>query len=493
MSSLCVGTGTRLIVPSAKFAPSPASNQRSPQSDPYTSPKAATHASPLRRTGTVADRISEKLRAASIDTSPKKSTSSRKQTSLVIEGKTLPPPPSPLRPASPSEEGGSSPTKEEAFIPPTSPDGRPTFPTSIETDVKSSLLPSASIDSPMTMSPMLLSGLSLTPASLGDILRRFDAYLLTSPALHSDEAFSSSSSTKSNAALATRKRSTILGAYEKTFSGEEVVEWLRENVEGFGGDWDRCVEAASELQKSGHLSRIGVGRGFEPSDDTYFILRQHPEKSPLLGLSSPLGLHSPLSPAASANIQSLVHKYLPSSLSTADEPVHVRLRKEAIRADEQYREGVKTAEARRLEMEERIERGLRMWERWERERLGVVREALKTYEKVLSRLPARLVDLNSPTALAIEAFNPDADFKALIEGNRTGPFRPVPHVYEGLEADVPDVSFGVDLRRWAGDAGWKSALHAPKREKGSVPSVLEGLLGGIKELGKDMPDDGERG
>lgn len=91
----------------------------------------------------------------------------------------------------------------------------------------------------------------------------------------------------------------------------------------------------------------------------------------------------------------------------------------------------------------------------------------------------------------VESFNPDADLKALIEGNRTGPFRPQAHVYEGLESEVPDVSFGVDLRKWAGDTGWRSALKAPKREKGSVPPVLQGLLEGVKELGSGVPDDGQ--
>jgi hypothetical protein len=43
-------------------------------------------------------------------------------------------------------------------------------------------------------------------------------------------------------------------------------------------------------------------------------------------------------------------------------------------AEERYRDAVQVAEAHRLEMEERIERGLRVWERWERERLGVFQQ-----------------------------------------------------------------------------------------------------------------------
>jgi hypothetical protein len=216
--------------------------------------------------------------------------------------------------------------------------------------------------------PVLLSGLSLTSQALKELLRRLDAYLLTTPAPYSDAAVQPS--TRSNAALASRARNTILGTYEKTFSGEEVVEWLRQNVEGFGSDWERCIEAATELYKMGHLHRVGVGRGFDPSYDIYFTLKINPNETtvPLPNISSPL------SPATSANIQSMIKSYLPSSLGASDEPLHVKLRREATKADEVYKDAVRVSEEKRLEMEERIERGLRLWERWERERLAVVKQ-----------------------------------------------------------------------------------------------------------------------
>ena len=157
----------------------------------------------------------------------------------------------------------------------------------------------------------------------------------------------------------------MFGKYEKTFSGQEAVEWLSKNVEGFGGDWDRCADAAGELSNMGYLSRVGVGRGFDASDDTFYTLKY------ARSLSSN-SLVSPLSPSTSANLQSMFKSYLPGSLGTSDEPAHVRLRREARKADEAYKDGVRTAEEKRLEMEERIEQGLRVWERWERERLGVI-------------------------------------------------------------------------------------------------------------------------
>nr|XP_019043257.1 hypothetical protein I302_07831 [Kwoniella bestiolae CBS 10118]OCF22187.1 hypothetical protein I302_07831 [Kwoniella bestiolae CBS 10118] len=466
----------------AKFAPATA---LSPPADNYTSSPKVHHKSPsanLRRAGTVADRISEKLRAASIQSSPSalQSSPSKHRPILSIDGKELPPPPSPLLPAVGSPDGitsPTSPTREERFVPPTDPDGKPF----IHSSTGGPPVPSKGPFSPTTSTnareePILLSGLSLTPQALKALLQRFDAYLLTTLA------------------------PTILGTYEKTFSGEEIVEWLKENMEGFGGDWERCVEASSELYKLGYFSRIGVGRGFDSSEDTYFVLKNSQQSNLPSGISinqanealASIGINTPLSPSTATNaLPSLLKSYLPASLGS-DEPSHVRLRKEANKADETYKEGIRNAEERRLEMEESIERGLRLWERWERERLLAVKTVLKHYDEALAKLPQKLKELQIGTSLGVEAFNPEADIKALIEGNRTGPFRPHPHIYESLETDIPDVNFGIDLRRWSGEHGWKSLVSAPPRPKGAIPEALEAMLKALGEMYQGVPDDERR-
>nr|XP_018260514.1 GTPase activating protein [Kwoniella dejecticola CBS 10117]OBR82672.1 GTPase activating protein [Kwoniella dejecticola CBS 10117] len=488
----------------AKFAPATA---RSPPPDNYTTSPKVHHKSPgaLRRAGTVADRISEKLRAASIQSAPSAlpSSPSRHRPVLSIDGKELPPPPSPLLPVISSPDGltsPTSPTREERFVPPTDPDGKPF----IHSAIGGPPVPSKAPVTPGREEPFLLSGLSLSSQALKSLIQRFDTYLLTNLAPYSDAPFSQSN--RSNAALASRQRSTILGTYEKTFSGEEVVEWLKENVEGFGGDWERCVEASTELYKLGHFSRIGVGRGFDSSEDAYYVLKSNQQQAHTAGNTfgnvniekanealHSMGISSPLSPSTATNaLPSLLKSYLPASLGNSDEPHHVRLRKEASKADEAYKEGVRNAEERRLEMEESIEKGLRLWERWERERLVAVKTVLKHYDEALAKLPDRLTQLQKGTSLGVEAFNPEADIKALIEGNRTGPFRPRPHVYESLETDIPDVNFGIDLRRWSGEHGWKSLVSAPPRPKGAIPEAVEALLGALTEMYQGVPDDERR-
>jgi hypothetical protein len=179
--------------------------------------------------------------------------------------------------------------------------------------------------------------------------------------------------------------------------------------------------------------------------------------------------------------------YLPASLgSNSDEPMYVRLRRDADKAQDAYRLGVEESEVKRLDMEQKIERGLRVWEKWERERLGVVNSVLKHYETAIGKLPKRLETLQESTQLSVEAFNPEADLKALIEGSRTGPFRPRPHVYEPMESSIPEVNYGIDLRRWSGEGAWKQMVNAPKRPKDAVPDVLTAFLQAATEMSADL-------
>ncbi|CAK9784874.1 hypothetical protein CC85DRAFT_257483 [Cutaneotrichosporon oleaginosum] len=527
----------------AQFAPATAS-LKSP--DAYTKSPPPKHAG-LKRSGTVADRISEKLRNASSG-SHSRSSSVASQSAISPSDKDLPPPPPPLaqkeeeekkveRPKSPSGSvktpppklqigerpadvgSPSSPTHEDAFIPPTDPNGRPKM---------SNEEPASAVDEKGNNEFILLSGMALAPRAFKALLGRFDQYLSTHAAPGSEQAQSSELSTRQ--ALASRQKSSILGTYEKTFSGEELVSWLSHNLEGLGGEWDRCVDAGDELLRMGHLSRVGVvGNGFEPEDDVFFVLKLDPSESTgvsVAGLRKNLSTYASSgynyaasnAPAArqyannnfsnlqtsissfslpavpspsSAALPSWAKSYLPAAISS-NEPAHIRLRHEANRANEAYHAGVSEAEARRLEMEERIERGLRNWERWERERLGVIRSILKHYEVALAKLPKRLAQGDEATALAVETYNPEADLKALIEGSRTGPFRPRPHIYESVESEVPDVNFGIDLRRWSGETGWKSLINAPQRAKDAIPDVLEGLLTAIGVMGASLPDDERR-
>lgn len=383
----------------------------------------------------------------------------------------------------PDLDSPSSPTQEDAFIPPTDPNGLPSMsadPNAPQVPGKTDQTQKKDVQEP----PVLLRGLSIPARDFRALLSHFDQYLTTHAALGS--ALQGELSMR--AVIASRQRSTILGTYEKTFSGIEVVEWLRKSVPGYEGEWDQCEEAAEELQRMGHLSRIGVGRGFEASDDTFYTLKINPAEGTALATLQKSVKDMNISSPNTAHYTSLIKNYLPTSLAQTDEPAYIRLRREATKANESYRHGIDEAEAKRLDMEESIERGLRIWERWERERLGVVNTVLKHYEQIMGKLPKRLENVQESTQLSVEAFNPEADLKALIEGNRTGTFRPRPHVYESIESEAPEVNFGIDLRRWSGEHAWKAQVEGQSRPKDAIPEVLSALQQALKEKSsEDQP------
>jgi hypothetical protein len=189
-------------------------------------------------------------------------------------------------------------------------------------------------------------------------------------------------------------------------------------VEGFGNDPARGSEAGAALVKWGLVGRIGVGRGWQDDEETFYYLKDavRPLKLALMVAdpsqafdTSPFAIESlknhirasePASKSTATNVpapsattltslstaSTLVKSYLPAlaslpnaltgSVDSGSEAPHIKARKEAKIADEDYRAGVDDLEMMRLRVEEWVEKGLKSWERWERERMGSVKTGM---------------------------------------------------------------------------------------------------------------------
>ncbi|GHJ86351.1 hypothetical protein NliqN6_2753 [Naganishia liquefaciens] len=505
---------TKNLTPALPSSPRLASlRERSHQSSTSLDGSSSNNSN-LRRTGTVAERINEKLRAA---------TTLRRT------------------PGTGSTGGSISSLKGMG-----------------ESIVTMSLADSKAIDTPTSGLPpinngesagdhILLAGLSMPIMKLFELLAQLQHYLATTlpseqPDAKVDERRPSAPATETNGStdadhakssgidsnpagdggLRSRTRMTVLGSYDCCVSGEELREWLLGHVEGFGSDPARGSEAGAALVKWGLIGRIGVGRGWQDDEETFYYLKDAAfDTSPFAieSLKNHIRAAEPTSKSAStANTASapattalpslstastLVKSYLPALASlpgaltgSADpglEAPHIRARKEAKIADEEYRTGVDDLERMRLRVEEWVEKGLKSWERWERERMGSVKTVLGQYHQVISTLPGRMQAWTSDVKMAVDVFKPDVDFRAMIENNRIGNFRPTPHVYESLDSDEPEVSFGIDLRKWAG-SNWKAILHNNGNEKdgsgkGNVPGAFMALLKGLEVKYSEVSDD----
>lgn len=73
--------------------------------------------------------------------------------------------------------------------------------------------------------------------------------------------------------------------------------------------------------------------------------------------------------------------------------------------------------------------------------------------------------------------------------------RPKAHIYDSLDSDDYDVTFGIDLRKWGGQQGWKAIMRKEASSEGSrrdaVPHVLVALIRGLDEKYKEVSDDSE--
>lgn len=112
---------------------------------------------------------------------------------------------------------------------------------------------------------------------------------------------------------------------------------------------------------------------------------------------------------------------------------------------------------------------------------------LLQYQGTLATLPKSFERTLETSATLIASYQPDSDLTALMERYRTGPFRPVPQLYESVAHDESDVVFGIDLRKWA-EGGW-SALTSGEEKRETIPPVLTALLDGLSESYTKLPND----
>ncbi|KAG8916646.1 hypothetical protein FRC01_002944, partial [Tulasnella sp. 417] len=303
---------------------------------------------------------------------------------------------------------------------------------------------------------------------------------------------------------------TLLGEYEHCFTGEEFVVWLKTNVKELQGILDFAEAAAVALtQEHGVLRRIGeLGNKFENSPKAFyqfrpkaFNLKSALEKSSQDSAPTDTATPSPIS--AGIKRSNTVVNYFVKAVQSAtapgppEDPPHVKARNAAREADVEYRKAVRQLDEHRCRVEERIDDTLKALQRWELDRLRAVKTVLQQYQETVASLHSPISLSDERASLLTMSFKPENDLKALIEGYRTGSFRPDPKIYESITHET-DSSFGIDLRKWAGEGAF-----APMRSIDSMddlnamaprdlPPVLVGALQALKRAYGKLPSDEER-
>ncbi|KAL9713703.1 Rho-GTPase-activating protein 8 [Leucoagaricus gongylophorus] len=317
---------------------------------------------------------------------------------------------------------------------------------------------------PKPLPRILLAGLSFPPSSISQLLTRAAAELPLRPV-----------------------KFPLLGEYQDAFTGEEFVTWLKDNVEGFGGNLDHAEEAARTLTEAENvLRRLGeLGNQFESSDEAFYQFRSRAFN--LDGKEEATSLRPDIAKRTGAFVN-LVSKALAANAN--GEPTHVRARQDAEEADRNYRIAVRKFDRQRLRLEEKVEETLKVLQHWESERLQAIKTVLLQFQGTLANLPKAVYPSIERQATLIAAYQPESDLTALIERYRTGPFRPDPQISESFAHEESDVVFGIDLRKWA-EGGWFT-LTSGEEKKDIIPLVVTALLNGLDEAYPKMPNDDEK-
>ncbi|KAM7221712.1 putative rho-GTPase-activating protein [Rhypophila decipiens] len=280
----------------------------------------------------------------------------------------------------------------------------------------------------------------------------------------------------------------ILGTYQNTSAGSDIVEYLQRNMGSSSVSYAERI--GQDLITHGFLRLIGnVGSTFANSSKMNYQWRPKafkmagvPEKK--VPLSRTFSLPTTGSDGADSPVVGTVAEYLQNwnVLNTArpNETPAERMRREAREADDRYKTAVKKLDEMRCELEEAIFVHLKFLERCELDRLKAIKTVVLDFSGTISNVIPSLQSTVDNMMLFQETVQPVGDLRYLLENYRTGGFAPKVVTYENYYNKVDEQTFGVDLEARA------------RADKKRVPIIVTTLLTYLDHHYPDLEGDEAR-
>lgn len=264
----------------------------------------------------------------------------------------------------------------------------------------------------------------------------------------------------------------ILGTYQNTTSGSDIVEYIQKNMDGT--TVSHCERIGQDLIKNGFLRLVGnVGNVFANSSRMNYQWR--PKAFKLTGIPEkrmPLGRSSTVMSTDSMSVDSPLYNNVTEYLANLNplnnphpnETPGEKLRRESREADEKYKMGVKKLDSLRCNLEEAMVEHLKFMERCELDRLKAIKSVILDFSGAISNTIPSLQSTVDKMMLFQETVQPQNDLRYLLENYRTGPFIPRVQPYENYYNSVEDQTFGIDVEARA------------RSDKKRVPLVVSAIL-----------------
>jgi hypothetical protein len=278
----------------------------------------------------------------------------------------------------------------------------------------------------------------------------------------------------------------ILGTYQNTSSGAEVVEYFQQHLGATSVS--HAERVGQDLVSHGFLRLVGnVGSTFANSSKMFYQWRPKafqwtgiPEKKLPLGRSFSM---ASTADTMDSPVVGTVTEYLAGWNLVNSHPNETpadRLRREASEADQRYKAAVRKLDLLRCELEEAMVEHLRFMERCELDRLKAIKAVILDFSGAIGNVIPSLQSTVDKMLLYQETVQPLGDLRYLLENYRTGGFSPKVQVYDNYYNSADEQTFGVDLEARA------------RADKKRVPNVITTILTFLDSHYPDMEGDEAR-
>lgn len=279
----------------------------------------------------------------------------------------------------------------------------------------------------------------------------------------------------------------ILGTYQNTTTGAEIVEYLQKNMGATSVS--HAERIGQDLITHGYLRLVGnVGSIFANSSKMNYQWK--PKAFQCTGImESKLSLNRTFSMAsntefADSPVVGTVSEYLagwnPLNTTHPNETPGDKLRREAAEADERYKSAVRKLDHLRCQLEEAIIEHLRYLEKCELDRLKAIKTIILDFSGAISNVIPSLQSTVDNMMLYQETVQPIGDLRYLLENYRTGGFAPKVVVYENYYNSADEQTFGVDLEARA------------RADRKRVPGIITTILTYLDNRYPDLEGDEAR-